>query len=78
MTLKPGMMTSARHVRQGVGDQPVLRSRAMPIGARTDEDPDAPQDKDVKNETTASYGIPVPYRIKVRGLKHGKKVYQSQ
>lgn len=45
----------------------------MPIGALTAETPDAPQDKDVKNEKTASYGIPVPYRIKVRGLKHGKK-----
>lgn len=48
---------------QGVEYRPVIRSREIHIDGLTVEDLEALQAKDVANETTTFYGIPVQYRI---------------
>lgn len=50
---------------QGVEYRPVIRSRDIHADELTVEDLKALQTKDVANETTTSYGIPVQYRIVV-------------
>lgn len=50
---------------QGVEYRPVIRSKVIPINILTVEDLRELESKDVANETTTSYGIPVQYRIVV-------------
>lgn len=50
---------------QGVEYRPVIRSREIPIGNLTIEDLEALNARNVANETTTSYEIPVQYRIVV-------------
>lgn len=48
---------------QGVEYRPVIRSREIPADQLTLEDLKTLQAKDVANETTTAYGIPVQYRM---------------
>ena len=48
---------------QGVEYRPVIRSKVISIDNLTVEDLRELEEKDVANETTTSYGIPVQYRI---------------
>lgn len=50
---------------QGVEYRPVIRSKGISIDTLTVEDLRELEAKDVANETTTSYGIPVQYRIVV-------------
>ena len=50
---------------QGVESRPVIRSRVISIENLTIEDLRGLEAKDVANETTTSYEIPVQYRIVV-------------
>lgn len=48
---------------QGVEYRPVIRSKVIAMDSLTVEDLRELEAKDVANETTTSYGIPVQYRI---------------
>lgn len=52
---------------QGIEYRPVIRSKVIPIDNLTVEELRELDGKDVANETTTSYGIPVQYRIVVTG-----------
>lgn len=53
------------HIWQGVEYRPVIRSREILARELTVEDLEVLFSKDVANETTTAYGIPVQYRIVV-------------
>ena len=48
---------------KGIEYRPVIRSKVIPIDNLTVEDLRELEEKDVANETTTAYGIPVQYRI---------------
>ena len=48
---------------QGVEYRPVIRTKEISVNSLTVEDLRELESKDVANETTTSYGIPVQYRI---------------
>ena len=48
---------------QGVEYRPVIRTKEISVNSLTGEDLRELEAKDVANETTTSYGIPVQYRI---------------
>lgn len=57
--------TEVWRIWQGVEYPPVIRSKEIPTDRLMVKDLEALQAKDVANETTTSYGIPVQYRIVV-------------
>ena len=55
--------TEVWRIWQGVEYRPVIRSKEIPIDELTIEDLESLQARDVANETTTEYDIPVQYRI---------------